>query len=163
MNKNVVDVKIADYFPWTMVALGAFMLIIGFIVVFQTFIVGLCFLVIGFFMVTTHYRLNINSKKKTYREYLWVMGYKKGTRKTYQELDYIYIQKNVERQTMHLRAVTTTIEKEIFDSFLKLSDQRNIHLKSDEDRRRLLHNIRPIANKLELEIYDYTGEEARVV
>jgi hypothetical protein len=61
-------------------------------------------------------------------------------------------------QTMGLRAANTTIQKTIYDGYLKFSEYEKIHIDTKDNKESLMAKLRSIATKLGVEILDYSDD-----
>jgi hypothetical protein len=56
-----------------------------------------------------------------------------------------------------------TVQKMVFDGYLKFSDDQKIHIATRDDKDRLLKKLQPISNQLNIRIIDYTQGEPIVI
>ena len=81
---------------------------------------------------------------------------KHGEKEKFESIDYLSIIKSKVTQTMNSRARSTTIQKEVFDGYLKFSENDKIHLMTKDNKKDLIHEMKKIASKLNLDVMDYT-------
>lgn len=151
-----IDFRTSSYFSGTFIFLGIFLVFIGLLVLAKTIIGGLAILLVSLTIFTTHYRLTIDFDSKRYHDYLWILGMKHGEKGKFETIDYLFIKRSKESQTMNSRASTTTIQKEVFDGYLKFSENAKIHLMTKDNKKDLIHEIKNIANKLNVDVMDYS-------
>lgn len=150
------DFRTGGYFSGTFIFLGIFLVFAGLLVLTKTIAGGLALLLISLIIFTTHYRLTIDFDNKLYHDYLWILGMKHGEKEKFESIDYLSIIKSKVAQTMNSRASSTTIQKEVFDGYLKFSENDKIHLMTKENKKDLIHEMKKIASKLNLDIMDNT-------
>lgn len=81
---------------------------------------------------------------------------KHGEKGKFEIIEYLFIKKSKETQTMNSRASTTTVQKEVFDGYLKFSENDKIHLMTKISKKDLMQEMKNIASKLNLDVMDYT-------
>ena len=156
------DFKTSGYFPWHIMAVGVGMVITAIAMLINAmFIGGPIVLLIAFTILTTHYRCSIDFAKKEYHDYLWVLGMKNGEKNNFEDVKYLFVKPGQVRQTMGLRAANTTIQKTIYDGYLKFSETDKIHIDTKDNKESLIAKLRPIATKLGVEILDYSDDGIR--
>lgn len=163
MNRKVIDFKTSGYFPGFVVFFGAVLLLLAFLVLLTKPVIGIIMAVVSVVILTTHYRFGIDLTDKSYRDYLWILGFKNGPRKKFDAIQYLFIKKSKVSQTMHLRAASSTIHKEQFDGYLKFSENDKVHLISHDDKDKLIEKLRRISTALNTSIVDYTRENPQEV
>lgn len=110
------------------------------------------FLFLTVLVLTTRYGFEIDLKSKTCRKYLWMAGVKRGEFKQFQELQYLFIEKNKVNQRNGL----TTATREVFSGYIKFSETENIHLASERRKDQLMEMMNKMASDLNIKIVDYT-------
>ncbi|MFM8912708.1 MAG: hypothetical protein ACKOE6_07325 [Flammeovirgaceae bacterium] len=151
-----IDFKTSAYFPGIFIFLGVILVFIGLLVLGTTIIGGLAVLLVSFTIFTTHYRLTVDLDSKSYYDYLWILGIKTGERGTFENIEYVFIKKSRESQTMNSRASTTTIQKEVFDGYLKFSENAKIHLLTKDRKEDLMVEMKVVASKLGTKVVDFS-------
>lgn len=138
--------------------LGILLVIIGLPVLFVNPIVGLILWSVSLIIFTTHYRVRIDHDNKVYHDYLWILGYRNGEKGRFNMIEYIFIKKSGISQTMRLRVASSTIQKEVFDGYLKFSDQHKIHLLTLDNKENLIKKLEYIASSLKTRLIDYSED-----
>jgi hypothetical protein len=151
-----IDFKIASYFSENFFFLGILLAPVGIALLFVKPLVGIVFGLISFVILTTEYRLRIDTEKQIYLEYLRILGFRSGTWQKFYRIEYFFIKKNKVRLDMHLRAASTSIRKDVFDAYLKFSEEDKIHVASMDSHDKLLKRIKPMADLLKTDIVDFT-------
>ncbi len=158
-----IDFKTAPFFSWHVQVAAIGLLVIG-VVIFDKSMLGASIIFLACILIyTTHYRLHIDLDKKVYRDYLWIMGLKDGKLCNFHDLSYFFIKKNKVSQTMGLKAATTTVVKEVYDAYLKFSDEEKIHVLTANHKENIVAKLHPISKTLQIDLVDYTDGEAKVV
>jgi hypothetical protein len=154
---KTIDIKTSPYFSGQVVFFGIVLVGIGLgFLIIKPVLSGIL-LFISLIIFTTHYRLRVDLEAKTYFDYLWILGFRNGDTGKFEHLEYIFVKKSKVTQTMSLRVASTTIDKEIYDGYLKFSDQHKIHLVTKDSQQGLLKILAPIAEKLAVKIVDHSG------
>jgi hypothetical protein len=151
-----IDFRTSNYFP-DFIRLGGIALLFTGLLAFLTNVTAgiiLCF--IGFILVSSHYRLTIDFPEKIYRDYLWILGLKKGEARKFEHIEYIFIKRNMMSQTMNLRVASSTVTKYVFDGYLKFSEQDKVYLLSRDNKKNLIKKLKQISAKLNVKILDYS-------
>lgn len=107
-------------------------------------------------VLTTRYVLWVDKDQLKYRDYLWVMGAKRGEIKTCSSFDYVYLKKIYYSQKLNSRGTTNTVHKEKYQAFLKLGDDSTIDLGSSDGKEKKLLLAQKLANYLEVPLKDQT-------
>ena len=159
-----VDFKTSAYFSLPFLLVAGALDLFGLIALIEgLWLLGLLLWFVSLLVFTTHYRVAINFIDNTFHDYLWVLGMKIGEKGTFDALEYVFIKKANVSQTVHARVATTTIQKEVYDGYLKFSNGTTIHLATKDSREALLRTLRIITEKLQTKLVDYTQGEARVL
>jgi hypothetical protein len=156
---NLVDFKTSWFFSRTIFFLGVFLAFIGIVGLITNLIAGLIVLAVCVVIFTTHYRLSVDFENKIFHDYVWILGVKRGEMKRFEEIEYLFIKTSTISQTMNARIASTTIRKEVFDGYLKFSEEDKIHLMTMDDKNDLILKLKVISGKLNSRIIDYTDGE----
>ena len=158
------DFKTSNYFPWHIMLVGDGLVIAGLFALLSAIVIGgLILLMISILTLTTHYRCGVDFDKKEYQDYLWVLGMKNGEKKKFDTIEYLFIKKSNVRQTMGLRAATTTIQKSVYDGYLKFSETEKMHILTKDSKENLVSKLRPISTNLKIAILDLSAGEPRLI
>ncbi|HEY9049244.1 MAG TPA: hypothetical protein VIN08_25255 [Ohtaekwangia sp.] len=151
-----IDFKTSAYFSGTVVILGVGVLISGLLVMMANVVIGTILAVVSLLIFTTHYRLGIDFDKKEYHDYTWILGLKSGDKGSFERIEYIFIKKNKVSQTLNRYTGSSTIRSDVYDGFLKFSEEDKIHLMTRNSKEKLIAKLRPIAAQLQVSIIDYS-------
>jgi len=154
---NKIDFKTSGYFSGHIIFLGIFLLVVGLVAVFVKPVIGLILLLISLIILTTHYRLNVDLDNKVYHDYLWILGLRNGEKGKFNSMEYLFIKKSSVTQTMQLRVASSTIQKEVYDGYLKFSDLDKVHLLTLDNKADLIKKLKPISEQLKIRIIDYSA------
>ena len=117
-----VDFKTSAYFSLPFLLVASALDLFGLIALIEgLWPLALLLWFVSLLVFTTHYRIAINFTDNTFRDYLWVFGMRIGEKGTFDLVEYIFIKKAKVSQTVHARVATTTIQKEVYDGYLKFS------------------------------------------
>lgn len=131
--------------------------------IFKVIIVGIFLTLISTIIITTHYRLAIDLHEKTYHDYVWFFGFRFGESGTFERIDYIFINKIRVSQTMNSRVSSSTIRKEMFDAYLKFSEENKIHLLTLENKEKLILKLKELSPNINSKIVDYSEGDPREI
>ncbi|HRI79557.1 MAG TPA: hypothetical protein PLR06_08475 [Cyclobacteriaceae bacterium] len=153
---RVINIRKSFYFPGSIIFIGVLLLgASGWLFVTKG-LAGFVPLVFAVVIFTTHYRLQINLDEKEYREWLWVIGFKIEEKKKFEKIEYLYIKKSIESQRLNSRGSSMVSRREVFDGYLKFSEENKIHIDTHTNKDKLLKKLNPIATALDTRIIDYT-------
>jgi len=102
-------------------------------------ILGLIVLVIsGLMLLTAHYRLLIDPRKRKYHVYVWLLGFKSGRPETFKSIEKIFINgvKLSSRKTSYSGRIVD-YKDYVYKAFMKLDNGEKIHLDTDHDKEKL--------------------------
>jgi hypothetical protein len=160
---NIVNFKTSNYFSWHVHVTAVCLIFIALAVLQESILGGLAILLLCAIIFTTHYRLQIDLDKKEYRDYLWILGLKDGKKYSFEGLEYFFIKRNNVSQTMGLKAATTTVVKEVYDAYLKFSDEEKLHVMTAANKDSILKKLLPVSKSLSIKMLDYTDGEPKVL
>lgn len=161
---DAVDIRTAWFFSSGARLSGAIFGLAGVFIATANIYLGLGCIIIGAFMVTSQYRLSIDLNRHTYFDYSWIFGMKFGETETFDEIEYIFVNKNKVSQAMSVmlyrssRSGQTSFERYDYNGFLKFSDEKKIHLGSDADKQTIIAQMQYIAARLQCQVVDYSEE-----
>ena len=119
---------------------------------------GALLVVGGLLFLTTHYRFKIDEKRKEYREYLWILGFKHGKTIPYEGVSTLFITKSRIRQTVNSRVSSMTVSKAEYNGFIQFDGGKNVHLFARDKKQALVQSLKPISNFIKIPIHDLSGE-----
>jgi hypothetical protein len=143
------------YFPLQVKIVAVALIIVGFVAMINSLWIGVVVLVASALALTTHYGIEIDTGKKTYREFVSLFGIPIGNDKSYYAIEYIFVRPNRETRTMHSRITSATITNDVYDAFLRFSEHEKIHLIRTNNRARLLKKVDLFAKTLGVEVVEY--------
>lgn len=151
--KTFIRIKSSNYFPKTVRAIGALFCIFGLAMIWTSPIIGLLFLFITAVTITTHYGFEVNTQPTSFREYVWVLGWKDGKIASFKSIEFLFIQPgNFTFLTYSLKEKTLPA----FEAYVKFEDRNEVHFLTDTKKDRLLTKITPLAQLTNVEIRDYS-------
>lgn len=107
---------------------------------------------IGVLMLTSRYKLDLNTDEQKIEDYLWVLGAKTQLETfKYSTLFYIYINKKSYTQQMNYKSLSSTKKGVLYTAYLK-SDKGNHYLGESENEVQLIGRLSSFANTLRVEI-----------
>lgn len=150
-----VDFKTTRYFPGTFIFLGGLFVIGGLVALTKIVALGLLLFVVAAFLFTTTYGITIDLSQKRCHDYLWMLGFKKGEWRRFEEIEYFFIKKRSASQTMHMKSITNTVRKPVYDGYLRFSEDNKVFIATFEDKAKLIAKLKPIADQLGVDVIDY--------
>ncbi|MDZ7648003.1 MAG: hypothetical protein U5K54_12965 [Cytophagales bacterium] len=154
-----MDYRLARYFSNQWIFVGFLLLAGGAVLIIKTLVGGVILVSISVVIFTTHYRLAIDLNKKSYYDYVWLLGLKFGDKGMFEKIAYIFIKQNKVSQTMNTRVSSSTIHKEVYDGYLKFSEENKIHLLTEDSKKKLVKKLSNIATQCGAKIFDYSEGE----
>ena len=146
-----INIVTQHYFPFQFIALGIGLMITGVISSGLQPLLGVGLIILGIIFTSTHYRLRIDVGRKTYKNYLWLLGYQKGEELTYQQIDYIYINQ-ADMSSGYGFATRINVTDTVYKAYLKLLDDESIFIGESKKEERLMKKVKKISSALKLEI-----------
>jgi len=148
-----IRLKTASFFPKTVRAIGAVFCIFGLGMVWTSPIIGLLFLFITIVLFTTHYGFEIMLAPNSFREFVWVLGWKEGKSSAFKAVEFLFIQRGTFR---FLTYALREQEQPAFEGYLKFEGRNEVHALTDVDKDRLITKMQALAKTLNVPIKDYS-------
>lgn len=147
--KDRIDIPTHHYFPFFLIALGVIILPIAAVPIYPA--LSIAVLVLSFLLTSTHYRLRIELKKKTYREYLWLAGFKRGEVKSFEAFEEIFISP-VDRSFEYGMVARGRAPKKVYSAYLNLKGGEGIFLFERRSETKVLKKAEKLAARLQVPI-----------
>ena len=97
----------------------------------------------SFFALTGYYGIEFNLRDKTYNDYLWILGLRKGKIRSFDGLRHIEIRKGIANPYKYTNAYGPISRKiREYDAYVILSTGRAVYLRSELDMKRLVGSVR---------------------
>lgn len=148
---NKTDFFVNHYFPFHFIVLGIFFILLGMLFILMATWLALLLWILGTIMISTHYRLRIDSEKGFYQSYLWILGMRRGTVKPISKLQYIYINK-LRVKSGYGFVNRIDIQNKVFRGYIKLDNDFSLFIGQSKDETKLLRKCHRIGNLFSLEI-----------
>ena len=165
MNNEKIGFKTLPFFPiqikllWSL-ALVALAIVLTQLVSFPLLVISWAILLGGIIIIwTTHYRVDIDFKVGGIHDYLWILGFRKGTFRYFDTIEFLFISRSKASQGLNLWPQSTTVEEELFDGYIKLSKKHTLHILTKNSKKAALKEIQPLAKKMGLRLVDFTGQK----
>jgi hypothetical protein len=154
--RTFVDFKIDNWASLPFIVLGVALIIGGLFIIPVKPLPAIALIIAGLVLSTTHNRLEVNLKEKSYREYVRVLGIKWGSKIKFDEVRYFYLTKSkvnqIYGQTYKNHYVTVTR----FNGYLKFNEDEKIAIGNSQSKDSLLKKIKKVNANLGLEIKDFS-------
>jgi len=158
-----LNVNTGWYFEGPPRWLGYLFLVIAIPIVGKSIVWPVVLGLLGVIIITTRYGVEINADEKSYKEYTWFLGFKKGKRIYYDNIQYVFLKPVKVSRTYNGRIQNSTITNTEFNGFLKFSEHEKIYVGSALKRKDVLNKIIPVATKLGISILDYSFDPPEVI
>lgn len=152
-----LDFKTSGYFPGTFIFTAVILCMVAVPVIFMNIIAGLIMLLVSVIIFTTHYRFSLDLEHKVFHDHVWILGFRSGEKKKFERIEYLFIKTNTVSQTMNLKAASTTIRKEVYDGYIKFSENEKVHLITKDSKKDLITKLLPISKALNVKVIDYSS------
>ncbi|MFZ6012136.1 MAG: hypothetical protein ACOYXT_17475 [Bacteroidota bacterium] len=146
------------YFPWPIKLVGIFLVLIAIGKFASSPVLSGIMVLIAVIVFTTHYGVSIQASNQTYLEYVWFMGFKSGTRKKYNIIEYLFVKPNKVSRSYNSKVQRSTMVETEYDGFIKFSDSEKIHLFNSGDRQEVVEKLVKLSKAFNVRIVDYTRE-----
>ena len=154
-----IKITTTNYFPISAMIFGGclFFLGLGLILDFRPWgWSGLLLVWASFIIFTTRYQLSINLVEQTYHDYLWISGFRKGQKQSFQAITGMYINENPYSQAVNSRASTMTKHGIEYNGYIRF-DEEDIHLLSDDSKDKVIRKMKKIQEALRGNIVSSTS------
>jgi hypothetical protein len=143
------------YFP----AIGLLVFGMGCFANSNSVYLGVAALVGLFLILTTHYGLEVNVSSKTFKQYVWIMGFKQYKSKAYDLIEYAFVQSGKVRQNLESVAGFNSISISVYNGYIKFSEEDKIHIIQAKDKETVIKRLQVLATDLNFEIVDFTDAD----
>lgn len=151
-----VDFKGEFYFETPVYQIGYFLILGSLILVLEgIYFVAPIIAIMGVFILTTRYGLEMDPTKKLYKDYIRLLGWKKGEYLPYNDLLYLSIVQKRMKQKLRMRIASSIIYFEVYQGYLKL-DHENIYLTNSKKKMGLIRKMNDFGERLGVEVKDFS-------
>jgi hypothetical protein len=149
--KSRIDVFVNHCFPFHFIAVGVVFIVVGFIILMMHPLASVLLFIIGIALTSTHYRLVVDPGQKIYKEYLWIMGFKKGEDVSFQKIEFIYLNKlNIKSGYGYVSRIN--VNDTIYKGFIKLSDAEPVFIGESKNEQKLIKKVERISRDINIEL-----------
>jgi hypothetical protein len=119
----------------------------------------LFFLFLSFILFTTGYRLDLDYQKKSYYRYLWILGFKIGSRGKFNSIERIFINEIRYGNTVRSGILPQVAKSIMFfnKSYIKFDNGEKMVLLEMHNKEKLIAKLKNLNKKLKTKIYDSTS------
>ena len=115
--------------------------------------------ILGLLMIWNRHGLEIDLSQKTYKQYVWIFGYKSGKEVRFKRIDKIFINQVSEGQTAtSWGGQIIDYSKEVHKAFLKFDNGEKVHFMTHPNRDVLNQRIKSYLDPLDESIANTTLE-----
>ncbi len=147
--KNRLDIHTQHYFPFHIILLGFACIPLIFIPVHLVLSVGLSVVVILIF--TTHYRLELDRGSNIYRDYLWIVGFRKGETLPLPDVEHVFVNR-VQRESEYGLVARLSVRKVVHSGYVRLANSETLFIGESSQGRKLFKKAERIAGFFDVEI-----------
>jgi hypothetical protein len=154
-----IDLNTGRYFSSSFVLFGVVLIgVAGWLFYKEEYIIGIVAVPISIILLTTRKGLEINLSEKFLNEYVQIIGWKKNNKMTLGHLNKILIKRIKVSQTMNSHGGSrTSITDYVYRSYLIMDDEA-ILIYENGDRKKLINQLKPVSDFLEVTLMDETRE-----
>ena len=143
-----------------------FLILAGFLVLFAAFhlitwqsvILNSVLFVVGAIMLTTHQALLVNTDRKEYSEYYWILGIKLNSfTERYEEITLVYCSTGNYSQE-YGKYNRWFINGTIYKGYIELSNQDSLFVGQNKNKSAMINKLTKISAKLKVPIEDRTED-----
>ena len=150
-----------EHLPLHFIILAGFLVLysVFHLITWQSVILNSVLFVIGVLMLTTHQALLINTDKKEYSEYYWMLGIKlnKFTER-YQEITSVLCTTGNYSQ-QYGKYNRRFISGILYKGYIELRDQDKLYVGQNKSKRAMMKKLTTLSAKLEVAVNDQTNEK----
>ncbi|MDF9796973.1 hypothetical protein OKW21_002236 [Catalinimonas alkaloidigena] len=150
--KNKIDIYTHHYFPFHMIVLGLAFLLMSVIISMMYPVVAIVLFMLGILLVSTHYRLSVDTENKKYREYLWITGFKKGEKLPYKQIIDIHI-KHITQSIEYGFVSRVRGRKKVYSAAIEIDGNQSLFVGEHRSEKKLLSKVNKIAEAVQTEVY----------
>ena len=160
MKKNSVDIRSGFLFPWHFLVAAAVVFVVALPLLLQRPVLATVLAAVSAFVLTGYEGVQVDMKRKTFREYRSFFFIKGGKWIAYDAIEKVYVsvskvtQKVYTAHTNH-SSVFANIE---FNGYLKFNNGTKVHLFSRRNKEKLLVSLRKLAHSLGVPLEDNVGQ-----
>lgn len=129
--------------------------------IFGLIVKTLFFVILALTLLTTRYQLDFDYKKRTCFKYLWILGFKRGASKKFNNIEKIFINTVRYSPAGYLRFLPTFPDANPIEnshkSFLKFDDGEKLVLLEMHSKEKLIAKLKELNKELKTKIYDSTS------
>lgn len=145
--KNKIYIQLGYYFPFSMMFMALLACLGGVVLLLPHPIIGIALMIIGVIILTARYRLEISLTALSYHDYLWIAGFRKGKKGTFQRIEHLFITKRNYSQRVNSRISTMTKYGTEYNGYIRF-DTDDVHLLSNDNKEKVVSKLKKISEKL---------------
>lgn len=150
-----MNIKTGSYLPFNMIALGVLLMVSSPFVFQIRPAIAIVFLFTGVVLSTTHRRLKVDFKKNYYHEFVWVLAYKSGEKKSFEVIECIYITSTKLTQQFGL-ATGTPHRSKRYNAYIRFAKSNKAFIAESLSKHALMNRINKTGLLPDVVIEDYS-------
>ncbi len=156
--KPKITITTQTYFEDHFYYAGLFLLIVGFPVLFIKWYLGIIALFLGFIVMTTAYKLVIDSEKHSAEDFLFFLGMKRNkVVTTFNKIHHISIKSGTYSQQLNYKSLSSTVHGTMYSAYL-MTDEENYFLGESKSQKKITTKAKAVAGQLGLELIELGKE-----
>lgn len=149
-----------EYFSGNVKFLGIVLLIMGLLLFTNaSFVASAILLLLAITIFTTSYGIDINFSNKEVFDYLKILGFKKGDKSKFETIECLFMTSGLKKTKMQLRASNTDHVSTEYHGYLKISDEKKIHLLSSVTKIKVEELLNRMSRDLNVDFADLSNNK----
>jgi len=149
---TIITLTTQHYFEDVLYAFGWIFLIVGFPLLIIQWYAALSMIFLGVIILTTTYKLKIDTSHKEITDFLCIMGIRRNAKtRSYKRIDHIFVKKVSYTQRLNLLSISTRVRGMMFHVYL-VTDGEKIFVGESRHRNRIERKTGELASRLNTEI-----------
>jgi hypothetical protein len=154
-----MNIRGSWYFPWPVrFAGGVILMLLAIARMLPSPLLASVLLILAAVILTTHYGVHIDLSKGTYKEYVWLLGWKNGKKISFKAIDYLFVKTNKVTRNYNSRVQRAAITNVEYDGYMRISESEKIHLINADTKQEVVKKLIPLKNYLKTRFIDYTRD-----
>lgn len=151
-----VTVKVKHFFDGVYMYIGLLLAMLGVIFLLFDVIVAGIFFVFSLLVFSTVYKLAVFKDQGYYRNYLWLLGIKKGDKVKFNSIDGLLIDKHKHEHHLSKRKPDAMIEYMLFRGYIIFDGNKKVLVCETKNRSKIEKRISKLRDELGVNVIDST-------
>lgn len=156
---NKITIKVKHYLEGVYMFIGVILGMVGFMFILYNPTISVVFIFFALLSFTTVYKIAVDTQKKTYRDYLWILGLKKGNKHSFNNIDKLFFTKHQYSQKMHIKGTSSTIKYDLYSAYIQFDGDNKVLIGESKHQSKIERKLAELKKKLKVEVEDLTNGE----